>query len=254
MIYLPWLLKPAPTQLRLVLWAVVEGFADFPIVPSAGLVTIPALKDMPSGYHWRAGYQELGDWAVRIDMLERLANMIRECDVKEGFESHCDMLSITGASLETFAAMMQELGYSADKHTRMKVAVAEDAGDDVAEAVAEAVEEVATEADKTKADTTEPTPTEPNPPEPNEEIYYIFKRKPFARAESPKTDSPAKFKTDKGKNFGRKVFANKNDKGKNAGGKKSHGAGKDHKPPHKQPIDPDNPFAQLKALKLTMND
>ena len=258
MIYLPLLLKPAPTQLRLVLWAVFEGFADFPIVPSAGLVTIPALKDMPSGYHWRAGYQELGDWAVRIDMLERLANMIRECDVKEGFESHCDMLSITGASLETFAAMMQELGYSADRHTRMKTAVAEVAGDDVAEAVveaeevkaeevkAEAVEEVATETD---TDTTEPTP-----PEPNEEIYYIFKRKPFARAESPKTDSPTKFKSDKGKSFGRKPFANKNDKGKHAGGKKSHGAGKDHKPPHKQPIDPDNPFAQLKALKLTVND
>ena len=261
MIYLPLLLKPAPTQLRLVLWAVFEGFADFPIVPSAGLVTIPALKDMPSGYHWRAGYQELGDWAVRIDMLERLANMIRECDVKEGFESHCDMLSITGASLETFASMMQELGYSADRHTRMKVAVAEVAGDDVAEAVeAEvAVKDEAVEPVPTEADTPEPTPTEPNPPEPNEEIYYIFKRKPFARAESPKTDSPTKFKTDKfksdkGKSFGRKVFANKNDKGKNAGGKKSHGAGKDHKPPHKQPIDPDNPFAQLKALKLTMND
>ena len=255
MIYLPLLLKPAPTQLRLVLWAVFEGFADFPIVPSAGLVTIPALKDMPSGYHWRAGYQELGDWAVRIDMLERLANMIRECDVKEGFESHCDMLSITGASLETFASMMQELGYSADRHTRMKTTVAEAAGDDVAEAVktegvkAEAVEPVATE-----ADTPEPTPTEPNPPEPNEEIYYIFKRKPFARAESPKTDSPTKFKSDKGKSFGRKVFANKNDKGKNAGGKKSPDNRKDPKPPHKQPIDPDNPFAQLKALKLTIND
>ncbi len=257
MIYLPLLLKPAPTQLRLVLWAVFEGFADFPIVPSAGLVTIPALKDMPSGYHWRAGYQELGDWAVRIDMLERLANMIRECDVKEGFESHCDMLSITGASLETFAAMMQELGYSADRHTRMKVAVAED---DVAEVVKdEAVEEVATEAVEpvpTEADTTEPNLTEPNP---NEEIYYIFKRKPFARAESPKTDSPTKFKTDKfksdkGKSFGRKAFANKNDKGKNAGGKKSPDNRKDHKPPHKQPIDPDNPFAQLKALKLTIND
>ncbi len=255
MIYLPLLLKPAPTQLRLVLWAVFEGFADFPIVPSAGLVTIPALKDMPSGYHWRAGYQELGDWAVRIDMLERLANMIRECDVKEGFESHCDMLSITGASLETFAAMMQELGYSADKHTRMKVAVAEVAGDDVAEAVkTEGVKAEAVEPVPTEADTTEPTPTEPNPPEPNEEIYYIFKRKPFARAESPKTDSPAKFKSDKGKSFGRKVFANKNDKGKNTGGKKSQSAGKNPKPPHKQPIDPDNPFAQLKALKLTMND
>ncbi len=254
MIYLPLLLKPAPTQLRLVLWAVFEGFADFPIVPSAGLVTIPALKDMPSGYHWRAGYQELGDWAVRIDMLERLANMIRECDVKEGFESHCDMLSITGASLETFASMMQELGYSADKHTRMKVAVAEVAGDDVAEAVEEVATTEAVEPVPTEADTPEPTPTEPNPPEPNEEIYYIFKRKPFARAESPKTDSPAKFKSDKGKNFGRKVFANKNDKGKNAGGKKSSDNRKDPKPPHKQPIDPDNPFAQLKALKLTIND
>ncbi len=255
MIYLPLLLKPAPTQLRLVLWAVFEGFADFPIVPSAGLVTIPALKDMPSGYHWRAGYQELGDWAVRIDMLERLANMIRECDVKEGFESHCDMLSITGASLETFAAMMQELGYSADKHTRMKTAVAEVTGDDVAEEVkTEGVKAEAVEPVPTEADTPKPTPTEPNPPEPNEEIYYIFKRKPFTRAESPKTDSPAKFKSDKGKSFGRKVFANKNDKGKNAGGKKSSDNRKDHKPPHKQPIDPDNPFAQLKALKLTIND
>ncbi len=188
------------------------------------------------------------DWAVRIDMLERLANMIRECDVKEGFESHCDMLSITGASLETFAAMMQELGYSADKHTRMKTAVAEVAGDDVAEAVVVEAEAEAVEPVPTEVDTPEPTPTEPN-----EEIYYIFKRKPFARAESPKTDSPTKFKTDKfksdkGKNFGRKAFANKKKKGKKYWGKKPPQNQKKTNPPKNKQINLTTP-SPIKKLK-----
>ena len=266
MIYLPLLLKPAPTQLRLVLWAVFEGFADFPIVPSAGLVTIPALKDMPSGYHWRAGYQELGDWAVRIDMLERLANMIRECDVKEGFESHCDMLSITGASLETFAAMMQELGYSADRHTRMKTAVAEVAGDDAAEAVEEVRRLRRLNLRRPRLNLWRPKLIHPSRPRPNPlppsltKKFIIFSNANPLRGQSPlKPIRPPNLRLTSSKAIRAKVLDArflpiKTIRAKMLVAKNPTVLAKTTKPPHKQPIDPDNPFAQLKALKLTMND
>jgi ATP-dependent RNA helicase SUPV3L1/SUV3 len=111
-------LKPAPTQLRLVLWGLSAGLDDFPSAPPPGLVTIPAVEGMPDGYWARAGYRLCGERAIRIDMLERLADMIRARDTRSGFEAVPEMLSITGLSLEQFAALMQGLGYRAEKAER----------------------------------------------------------------------------------------------------------------------------------------
>jgi ATP-dependent RNA helicase SUPV3L1/SUV3 len=117
---MPLLLKPAPARLRLVLWALKEGMEVFPEAPPPGLVTMPAVPDAPAGYYPRAGYRRAGDRAVRIDMLERLADMIRPLDDRAGFEASADMLSITGLSLEQFAKLMQGLGYQATEGTRPK--------------------------------------------------------------------------------------------------------------------------------------
>ncbi|MDM7458945.1 MAG: S4 domain-containing protein, partial [Paracoccus sp. (in: a-proteobacteria)] len=119
-IFLPALLKPAPTRLRLVLWSLAEGLDEFPESPPPGLVTIPNLPEVPSGYYTLSGYHPAGDRAIRIDMLERLADMLRTQDTRGGFEANPDMLSITGMTLEQFAGLMQGLGYSAEKAERPK--------------------------------------------------------------------------------------------------------------------------------------
>ncbi|MDX8354440.1 helicase-related protein [Cognatiyoonia sp. IB215182] len=127
-IFQPLLLKPAPTRLRLVLWALAKGLQEFPESPPPGLVTVPAAKDALPGYYAMAGYRAAGERAIRIDMLERLADMLRDKDSRAGFEATADMLSITGMTLEQFADLMTGLGYKAEKGEREKVrAVASDA-------------------------------------------------------------------------------------------------------------------------------
>ncbi len=86
-VFLPLLLKPAPTRLRLVLWSLAENLEVFPESPPPGLVTMAAVPDAPPGYYSRAGYRLAGERAIRIDMLERLADMIRNLDARAGFEA-----------------------------------------------------------------------------------------------------------------------------------------------------------------------
>ncbi len=119
-VFLPLLLKPAPTRLRLVLWSLAEGLDVFPESPPPGLVTVAAVPDAPPGYYPRAGYRLAGERAIRIDMLERLADMIRALDTRAGFEASPEMLSITGLGLEPFAKLMQGMGYVATEGTRPK--------------------------------------------------------------------------------------------------------------------------------------
>ncbi|MFQ8431036.1 helicase-related protein [Amaricoccus sp. W119] len=119
-IFQPLMLKPAVTRLRLVLWSLSEGFDVFPEAPPPGLVTVPAVQGAPGGYYARAGYRLAGERAIRIDMLERLADMIRGLDARAGFEASADMLSITGLSLEQFAGLMRGMGYTATEGTRPK--------------------------------------------------------------------------------------------------------------------------------------
>jgi len=119
-IFLQPLLKPAPTRLRLVLWSLANGLQDFPESPPPGLVTIPNLPDVPKSHYTLAGYHPAGARAIRIDMLERLADLVRAKDSKAGFEASPEMLSITGMTLEQFAGLMGGLGYAGERAERPK--------------------------------------------------------------------------------------------------------------------------------------
>ncbi|WP_434556913.1 helicase-related protein [Sulfitobacter pacificus] len=120
-IFMPLLLKPAPTRLRLVLWSLSKGLSEFPEAPPPGLVTIPVDAGAPEGADTMSGYRNAGTRAIRIDMLERLADMLRSENSRSGFEAKADMLSITGMTLEQFADLMGGLGYHAEKAERSKV-------------------------------------------------------------------------------------------------------------------------------------
>ena len=120
-VFMPLLLKPAPTRLRLVLWALSKNLDEFPEAPPPGLVTVPVSTEAPEKYDDMSGYRNAGDRAIRIDMLERLADLLRAEDSRNGFEANADMLSITGMTQEQFANLMEGLGYSAEKGEREKV-------------------------------------------------------------------------------------------------------------------------------------
>lgn len=212
-IFMPLLLKPAPTRLRLVLWSISKGLQEFPESPPPGLVTVPAAKDAAPGYYAMAGYRAAGERAIRIDMLERLADMLRDKDSRNGFEANPDMLSITGMTLEQFADLMTGLGYKADKGEREKVKP-----------------EVAAPAADAEA-TTEPV----EPAVPEMDVFYTFT---WAGRGARQNARPAG-KSDKPRGKGKP-------KGKpQRGGDKPQNF--QSKPRAEKKIDPDNPFAEALA-------
>ncbi|WP_108816157.1 helicase-related protein [Loktanella sp. Alg231-35] len=239
-IFMPLLLKPAPTRLRLVLWSLAKDLSEFPESPPPGLVTVPAAKDAVAGYYAMAGYRAAGERAIRIDMLERLADMLRDKDSRGGFEANPDMLSITGMTLEQFADLMTGLGYKAEKGEREKVkAVAADVIADQAsvetetpaEIPAETPAEVVPPTDEAPAETTLETPDTG----PEMEVFYTFTWGGRAvRQQRPQNDARPR---GKGKPKG---------KGKPQGDRnkpQSFSA----KPKREKKIDPDNPFAAALA-------
>ena len=240
-IFLPLLLKPAPTRLRLVLWSLSKGLGEFPESPPPGLVTVPAAKDAVAGYYAMAGYRAAGERAIRIDMLERLADMLRDKDSRGGFEANPDMLSITGMTLDQFADLMTGLGYKAEKGEREKVkAVVADTP--AKDAPAQAVDAETPEADAPKVDApqTEMPQTETSQAEtpdtgPEMEVFYTFTWGGRAvRPARPQADARPR---GKGKPKG---------KGKpQAGGNKPQTF--QAKPKREKQIDPDNPFAAALA-------
>lgn len=285
-IFMPLLLKPAPTRLRLVLWALDRGLAELPDSPPPGLVTIPHEAARPDGYYTMSGYRAAGIRAIRIDMLERLADMLRGKDSRGGFEGTADMLSITGLTLEQFADLMDGLGYKAERAEREKVKAAPaeatpaeaEAADTSAEAQAEteiaaetpvqeaAQNDAAPEAqaapaaaapqDAEKNTSTEETPTaEASAPE--MEVFYTFTWAPRRRGGGERGERGAG-RADGGKPQGKGAPGKGRGKPQRSGGPK----GKGGKPPREDKprsysakpekaakIDPDSPFAVLAALK-----
>jgi ATP-dependent RNA helicase SUPV3L1/SUV3 len=284
-VFLPLLLKPAPTRLRLVLWSLSTGLDEFPEAPPPGLVTVPAQAGAPRGYFTMAGYRAAGERAIRIDMLERLADMLRSVDTRAGFEATADMLSITGMTLEQFAGLMQGLGYRAEKAEREKVkpvdqAMAEAPADaaTLSEPEAETVEpeveaipdagvsplaedphpeaEIAPEITETPEADLAPGET-PEVAAPEIEVFYTFTWAPRSRRPE-RAERPAQ---SEGRERGERAKP-----GKKAGGDRPRGGkpgkGKPREPREERPktfsarpekkdrIDPDNPFAAaLMGLK-----
>ena len=247
------MLKPAPTRLRLLLWGLFQDMAVFPDAPPPGLVTIPEVADAPQGYYPRAGYRIAGARAIRIDMLERLADLIRGQDVKAGFEATPDMLSITGMTLEQFADLMQGLGYKGERGEREKVKPEPKPEKDAVEAATEAASEEAPKAEDApvpeEAAETEAAPAAEEPAaeviasaevkeEDTIEVFYTFTWQPRQRPQNrgPQGDRQNDRPRKKGKPKGPNPRAQQGGKPKS-------------KPREDKPIDPDNPFAALAALK-----
>ena len=268
-VFLPALLKPAPTRLRLVLWSLWHGLDEFPESPPPGLVTIPNLAEVPKQHYTLAGYHPAGARAVRIDMLERLADLLRQKDSRVGFEAAPDMLSITGMTLDQFVDLMGGLGYKAERAERVKIkAVVPVVVAPVVEGPQNPIPEevsVLAPAPEPEVEATEDTP-------PEMEVFVTFtwapkprhvrpERSPRApqgegvKADRPQADRPARPQGERPKGDRPKGDRPKGDRPRDdrKGGKpdrKEQPRAFEARPARvEKPIDPDNPFAALMALK-----
>lgn len=283
-IYLPLLLKPAAADLTLLLWAIHAGQEAgvdreaIPEPPRQGLTSAAADPAVPETAYRMAGFHHCGKRVVRIDMLERLADMIRPLvawregagpDVPRpegatgngGFRVQPDMMSIVGCSGEDFAVVLQALGFRRERKplpTQPQPAdadaplpEAEPAQSDAAGStqVQEAVQPLADD---------EPAQAQAEPQqeaqlqdgseqradadaEPQFEEIWRPRRKHAHPDRPPRRDTDAKAGKRNRRHDG---------KGKPPReGRPKHARKPDHKPRQEKAPDPDSPFAALKDLK-----
>lgn len=134
-IYLPLLLKPAPRALAALLWALhhggldsVKGLEEVPHLAASGRTSFAADASIQRAFYRAAGFRVCGDRVVRVDILERLADLIRPAIAYrpgvsageppagaadgEGFVVTVAMTSLTGCSGEAFSSILKSLGYA----------------------------------------------------------------------------------------------------------------------------------------------
>ncbi len=170
-IYVPALLKPAPRALATQLFALkdnsgeLRGLDDIQQLAASGRTSIPVNKEIARALYRAAGYRVCGERAVRVDILERLADLIRPAlawrenspGVKpagaldgRGFTVTVNMTSLVGSSGEDFASILRALGYRMDRRPKPPEATAPTAEPEAAALAAEsaAVEPAADVADE----------------------------------------------------------------------------------------------------------
>ncbi|GLS55891.1 helicase [Methylobacterium gregans] len=135
-IFLPALLKPAPRTLAAQLWALRNGGLDqrgldeIAHLAGSGRTSIKVDPEIAKGLYRAAGFRVCGERAVRVDILERLADLIRPAVAyrpgttpgapppgaadNDGFVATVGMTSLVGCSGEDFASILKSLGYVAE--------------------------------------------------------------------------------------------------------------------------------------------
>jgi ATP-dependent RNA helicase SUPV3L1/SUV3 len=135
-IYVPPLLKPAARSLASLLWAQKLDTIDMSALSGAqhlagsGRTSFPVDKSLDRDAYRVLGYKQCGERAVRVDILERLADLIRPAlawretssgDKPAGaFDGRSFMVtqamtSLTGSAGEDFASILRALGYRMER-------------------------------------------------------------------------------------------------------------------------------------------
>jgi ATP-dependent RNA helicase SUPV3L1/SUV3 len=138
-IYVPALLKPAPRVLATQLYALkqdvpeMHGLDVIQNLAASGRTSIAADKAIAPDLYRIAGFRVCGERAVRVDILERLADIIRPALAwrpgapgpkpaaaadRFGFVVTTAMTSLAGCSGDDFASVLRALGYRMEKRPK----------------------------------------------------------------------------------------------------------------------------------------
>ncbi|MGQ0483798.1 MAG: helicase-related protein [Hyphomicrobiales bacterium] len=290
-VFVPALLKPAPTELRLLLWALQlhkDGKLDLaalPQPPGQGLTSAVFDRTTPKGFYGVCGYRICGTRVVRIDMLERLADLIRErvfwrprtpeeprpagSAEGGGFTVVPDLMSLVGCSGEEFLGILRSLDFRMQKKKVKRPVVAasvaplpateapappETAAPPDAAAPVETAAPAEIAAPAEAVDVPEPGVAAPAPePEPamqeiEIEVWWPRDTGPFRhRAEKPHHHRPAAPAAAKERP------ETQDEKRLQRPRREQRPKPAERRPPRpEKPIDPDSPFAVLSALKAKM--
>lgn len=112
-IYVAALLKPQAVALRGLLWAVYMGRMSalaLPLPPPGRVSVVPA-KSFPHAFYEAIGYRVIGPLAVRIDMIERIAEVAWGLNGKHPFAIPPELLALGGCGIEEMAVILKHLGY-----------------------------------------------------------------------------------------------------------------------------------------------
>ncbi len=181
-IFVPALIKPAPAGLLTLLWAIKNdardkpGHGDVIALLASGRTSLVTDQGFDRAFFKLAGYRHLGPRAVRVDILERLADLIRPCifwkpgsDLPDGaygdgkFVVTPAMLSILGATAQDMTEVLKALGY---RHEEVEAGAAETAMASLREAHAPKPAPAPAEDPATPADTAQDAaPDEPTRPD-----------------------------------------------------------------------------------------
>ena len=132
-IYVPQSLKPAPRELALILHALKHGgvrqpgVAELPQIVLSGRTSFLIDPEVSPRLYELAGFKVAGRRAVRVDILERLADIIRPLIALNpvthqgplpagaaegnGFRVTVEMTSLLGTAGDDFASILNSLGY-----------------------------------------------------------------------------------------------------------------------------------------------
>lgn len=157
-VFVPALIKPAPAGLVTLLWALKNdgkdkpGFGDVVHALASGRTSVVIDPTFDKTFYKLAGYRNLGRRAVRVDILERLADLIRPAtNWKPGLGQRPDgaydghafivtppMMSILGATADDMEEILKGLGYRSEAKPAAEVKAKLDALDDAAREAAAA--------------------------------------------------------------------------------------------------------------------
>jgi len=257
-IYLPLSLKPAPRELALVLYALKHGgvrqpgVSDLPHIVLSGRTSFEIDPEVNPRLYEIAGFKVAGKRAVRVDILERLADIIRPLialDAKtfqgelppgaaegNGFRVTVEMTSLLGCAGEEFASILNALGYRVRRTLKAPVeaVAAEGASAETAEVLVTdetpeqiesdlvAVDEIA-EVEAPVEETTlgtEPT-AEAAPAEPEyDEVWFPAGRRPDNRRHQPHGRNANAGEAGEGENRGRREGEGRNGRPEGGRGKR----------------------------------
>jgi ATP-dependent RNA helicase SUPV3L1/SUV3 len=162
-IYVPALLKPAARTLCAQLWALAQPGVDqdgserLLHFAASGRTSFAVEQPVSAELCRIAGFRLCGDRAVRVDIVERLSDLIRAAlprspapgpaDEADGFVVTGQMTSLTGCSGEPFASILRSLGFVAHqvKKSAYEAAVARRAAAAAAAPVAAVIAPAAVE-------------------------------------------------------------------------------------------------------------
>ena len=118
-IFLPSMLKAKTIELRARLFAVQRGINDLTPPPS-GRVALDA-ADFGEGYAAAIGFEQLGRFALRIDIVERLAaDLRRTAREAPSFELSPGMMALTGLGRDDLGSVVAKLGFIVDDEGRFR--------------------------------------------------------------------------------------------------------------------------------------